>query len=262
MARAAGAGFRLVGRGELEPDSPATTRCTRSSGSIAPVSSTARQRRSVRHDGRRHTRAARRLGPSDRALGDPWPVTPRSQRAFYGGLFNWPIGDGPIMNIPSGLGGPEPGPAGHMSQQRPTRLRALHPGPRPRRIARDGFPTSAARSSRSRSTSPVARRSPRSKTRKATRSCSCSSDVRRERRRLSRCPRTARRERCRRRSSTRARRRRLSASNAARPAAAASAARPHLQDQPAPVVVAAGRSCEAARVAGRRPRSAPERRAP
>lgn len=37
-----------------------------------------------------------------------------TQRAFYGGLFNWPIGDGPIMNIPSGLGGPEPGPAGHM----------------------------------------------------------------------------------------------------------------------------------------------------
>ena len=41
---------------------------------------------------------------------------PEVQRAFYGGLFNWPIGDGPIMNIPSGLGGPEPGPAGHMRQ--------------------------------------------------------------------------------------------------------------------------------------------------
>lgn len=41
---------------------------------------------------------------------------PELQRAFYTGLFNWPIGDGPIMNIPSGLGGPEPGPAGHMSQ--------------------------------------------------------------------------------------------------------------------------------------------------
>jgi predicted enzyme related to lactoylglutathione lyase len=39
---------------------------------------------------------------------------PATQRAFYGELFNWPIGDGPIMNIPSGLGGPEPGPAGHM----------------------------------------------------------------------------------------------------------------------------------------------------
>ncbi len=39
---------------------------------------------------------------------------PEAQRAFYGELFNWPIGDGPIMNFPSGLGGPEPGPAGHM----------------------------------------------------------------------------------------------------------------------------------------------------
>jgi uncharacterized protein len=38
------------------------------------------------------------------------------QRRFYGELFNWPIGDGPIMNIPSGLGGPEPGPAGHLRQ--------------------------------------------------------------------------------------------------------------------------------------------------
>jgi len=41
---------------------------------------------------------------------------PEAQRAFYGELFNWPIGDGPIMNVPSGLGGPEPGPAGHMRQ--------------------------------------------------------------------------------------------------------------------------------------------------
>jgi predicted enzyme related to lactoylglutathione lyase len=41
---------------------------------------------------------------------------PVAQRAFYGGLFNWPFGDGPMMNVPSGLGGPEPGPAGHMRQ--------------------------------------------------------------------------------------------------------------------------------------------------
>ncbi len=41
---------------------------------------------------------------------------PEVQRAFYSELFNWPIDDGPIMNIPSGLGGPEPGPAGHMRQ--------------------------------------------------------------------------------------------------------------------------------------------------
>jgi predicted enzyme related to lactoylglutathione lyase len=39
---------------------------------------------------------------------------PEAQRAFYGALFNWDIGDGPIMGIPAGLGGPEPGPAGHI----------------------------------------------------------------------------------------------------------------------------------------------------
>ncbi len=37
-----------------------------------------------------------------------------AQRAFYAELFNWSIGDGPIMTFPSGLGGPEPGPAGHI----------------------------------------------------------------------------------------------------------------------------------------------------
>lgn len=35
-------------------------------------------------------------------------------RAFYGELFNWTIGDGPIMTIPPGVGGPEPGPGGHI----------------------------------------------------------------------------------------------------------------------------------------------------
>lgn len=39
---------------------------------------------------------------------------PEAQRAFYAELFNWTIGDGPIMDIPAGLGGPEPGPAGHL----------------------------------------------------------------------------------------------------------------------------------------------------
>lgn len=41
---------------------------------------------------------------------------PDGLRAFYGALFNWEIGDGPIMQIPPGLGGPEPGPAGHIRQ--------------------------------------------------------------------------------------------------------------------------------------------------
>jgi hypothetical protein len=29
-------------------------------------------------------------------------------------MFNWQIGDGRIMSIPAGVGGPEPGPAGHI----------------------------------------------------------------------------------------------------------------------------------------------------
>jgi hypothetical protein len=59
-------------------------------------------------------------------VGDDWarPVVhweiaaqdPERQRAFYRELFNWEIGDGPIMTIPAGLGGPEPGPAGHIRQ--------------------------------------------------------------------------------------------------------------------------------------------------
>ncbi len=39
---------------------------------------------------------------------------PERQRAFYRDLFNWEIGDGPIMQIAAGFGGPEPGPAGHL----------------------------------------------------------------------------------------------------------------------------------------------------
>lgn len=36
------------------------------------------------------------------------------QCRFYGELFHWDIGDGPIMAIAPGLGAPEPGPAGHI----------------------------------------------------------------------------------------------------------------------------------------------------
>jgi uncharacterized protein len=48
-----------------------------------------------------------------------WEIEARDaegQAAFYRRLFNWDIGDGPIMTIPAGLGGPEPGPAGHIRQ--------------------------------------------------------------------------------------------------------------------------------------------------
>jgi uncharacterized protein len=39
---------------------------------------------------------------------------PERLRTFYSQLFSWDIGDGPLMNIAPGLGGPEPGPAGHI----------------------------------------------------------------------------------------------------------------------------------------------------
>jgi predicted enzyme related to lactoylglutathione lyase len=39
-----------------------------------------------------------------------------AQADFYRQLFNWDIGEGAIMAIPAGLGGPEPGPAGHLRQ--------------------------------------------------------------------------------------------------------------------------------------------------
>jgi predicted enzyme related to lactoylglutathione lyase len=41
-------------------------------------------------------------------------VDPERQRTFYSEMFNWTIGDGPIMRIPPGIGGPEPGPGGHI----------------------------------------------------------------------------------------------------------------------------------------------------
>lgn len=43
-------------------------------------------------------------------------IDPDKMRAFYTDLFNWEIGDGPIMTIAAGLGGPEPGPGGHIRQ--------------------------------------------------------------------------------------------------------------------------------------------------
>lgn len=41
---------------------------------------------------------------------------PDKLKVFYGAMFSWDIGDGFIMNIPAGIGGPEPGPAGHLRQ--------------------------------------------------------------------------------------------------------------------------------------------------
>ncbi len=39
---------------------------------------------------------------------------PERQAQFYRELFNWQIGDEEVMPISAGLGGPEPGPAGHL----------------------------------------------------------------------------------------------------------------------------------------------------
>ena len=43
-------------------------------------------------------------------------VDPERQRTFYRQLFNWDIGDGQIMRIPAGQGGPENGIGGHLNR--------------------------------------------------------------------------------------------------------------------------------------------------
>ncbi|HWE55184.1 MAG TPA: VOC family protein [Acidimicrobiales bacterium] len=48
-----------------------------------------------------------------------WEIVARDaerQAAFYGRLFNWTVTDGDIRFITPGLGGPEPGPAGHIRE--------------------------------------------------------------------------------------------------------------------------------------------------
>jgi predicted enzyme related to lactoylglutathione lyase len=48
-----------------------------------------------------------------------WEITAVNRLAqadFYRRLFGWAIGEGPIMTVSPGLGGPEPGPAGHLRQ--------------------------------------------------------------------------------------------------------------------------------------------------
>ena len=41
---------------------------------------------------------------------------PETLVPFYEAMFNWPVGEGFIRNFPAGIGGPEPGPAGHFRQ--------------------------------------------------------------------------------------------------------------------------------------------------
>ena len=54
-----------------------------------------------------------------------WEIEARDAdrlREFYAALFNWRIGTGPIMEIPAGIGGPEPGPGGHLRQGERSRV--------------------------------------------------------------------------------------------------------------------------------------------
>lgn len=54
-----------------------------------------------------------------------WEIQARDPewiRAFYSAMFNWPIGDGRIMAIPPGAGGPESGPAGHILRSETSRV--------------------------------------------------------------------------------------------------------------------------------------------
>ena len=39
---------------------------------------------------------------------------PVAQAEFYRRLFNWDVGEGDIKFVPAGIGGPEPGPGGHI----------------------------------------------------------------------------------------------------------------------------------------------------
>jgi predicted enzyme related to lactoylglutathione lyase len=54
-----------------------------------------------------------------------WEIEARQPdvvKAFYRRLFNWRIGDGAVSWIEAGIGGPEPGPAGHVRQGESSRV--------------------------------------------------------------------------------------------------------------------------------------------
>ncbi len=95
-------------------------------------------------------------------------IDPERQRAFYADLFNWQIGDGFIMEIPPGIGGPEPGPGGHIrgSERSGLTLYVQVADLRARRstVRRPSAPPSSP----SPSTSPMGPRWPASPTPKAT----------------------------------------------------------------------------------------------
>lgn len=56
------------------------------------------------------------IGLDPSCTGRSWPATPGDWAGSIDRLFNWDIGEGPVMTVPAGLGGPEPGPGGHLRQ--------------------------------------------------------------------------------------------------------------------------------------------------
>ena len=100
---------------------------------------------------------------------------PERQRAFYRALCHWDVGEGPIMMIPAGLGGPGTGPRWpHPGWRQPWRP-AVRPGQGARRVAGRWRSSSGVRWCSDRSMCPAVRRWRRSSTPRATRSCSSSS---------------------------------------------------------------------------------------
>lgn len=73
-------------------------------------------------DGDRGDDAGKGGGPDGAARDWARPVVhweirardPELMKSFYARMFNWDIGEGFVMTISPGFGGPEPGPAGHI----------------------------------------------------------------------------------------------------------------------------------------------------
>ena len=111
------------------------------------------------------------------APGGDWPrpvvhfeigaADPDRLAPFYAALFSWPIGEGTIRFFPAGLGGPEPGPAGHLRQSE-RRGVTLYVQVRDLAFSLTRAVELGGTSRSSASTSPAARRWRRSRTPRAT----------------------------------------------------------------------------------------------
>jgi uncharacterized protein len=49
-------------------------------------------------------------------------IDSEAQRTFYAAMFNWNIGDGPIMSFDAGIGAPDGGPGGHIRAGQTSRV--------------------------------------------------------------------------------------------------------------------------------------------